>query len=323
MEELFLKLFNMSISAMWLIIAILPLRLLLKKAPKAVHVCLWALVGIRLVFPISLESALSLIPSAETVPPEIMYESAPKIESGIGVLNSAVNPVISETLAPQLGDSVNPMQIITLVAAVIWLCGVAAMLIYALIAYLRLLRAVRVSICARDNIWLCDNVSTPFILGFIRPRIYLPSAISEQNAEHVIAHERAHLRRLDHLWKPLGFLLLSVYWFNPAIWLAYVLLCRDIELACDQRVIRKMEAEEKKGYSEALLAFGSKERLITACPLAFGETGVKNRIKSVFNYKKPTLWIIIVTVILIIATIALFLTNPPSSESSYENKMLK
>ena len=316
MEALFLKLFNMSITASWLVLAVVILRLLLKKAPKAVTVFLWALVGIRLVCPFSFESVLSLIPSAETLPNDILTTKTPAVDSGIPFLNQAVNPIISGSLAPNVGYSVNPMQVVAFIGAVFWLAGIAVMLIYTLISYLKIHRKVREAVPYNENIWVCDRIAAPFILGVFRPKIYLPSAIDKQDEEYVIAHERAHLKRRDHLIKPLGFLLLTVYWFNPVMWIAYILLCRDIELACDERVIKELGEQAKKPYSEALINCSLPRRTVAACPLAFGEVGVKSRIKSVLNYKKPAFWVVIVAIIASIAVAVGFLTNPKSNDLS-------
>ena len=319
MEAVFLKILNMSITASWLVLAVIVSRFLLKKAPKAFSVILWGLVGIRLILPFSLESVLSLVPSAETVPGDIVYSAAPEINSGIAFLNSAVNPLISETLAPNEISSANPMQIITIIASAVWVVGIAAMLLYTVVSFLRFRSKVREAAPFNENIYLCDGIGTPFILGVIRPRIYLPSDIGKADMEYVIAHERAHLKRRDHLWKPLGFLLLAVYWFNPVLWIAYILLCRDIELACDEKVIRDRGVEIKKSYSEALVNCSVPRKMIAACPLAFGEGSVKGRIKSVLNYKKPAFWIIIVGVIACVAVSVCFLTNPTGESEIPEN----
>ena len=310
MEAIFLKMLNMSITASWLVLAIIILRLILKKAPKAISVFMWALVGVRLICPFSFESILSLIPSAETVPQDIIYSETPAIHSGVPIFNSTVNPIISENLAPEVGASVNPMQIIAFVASVVWIAGIVAMVLYTVISYFRIHRKVREAVPYQENIWLCDHIDTPFILGVIRPRIYLPSNMNEQDIEYVIAHEKAHLKRHDHWWKPLGFLLLTVYWFNPILWIAYILLCKDIELACDEKVIKDMGTEIKKPYSEALINCSVPRKMISACPLAFGEVGVKGRVKSVLNYKKPAFWIIAVAVIASVVVAVCFLTNP-------------
>ena len=318
MEALFLNLLNMSITASWLCLAVIILRLLLKKAPKAWNVFLWALVALRLVFPFSAQSILSLIPSTETIPQNITTSPSPTIDSGINAINSAVNPIISQSFAPNPGDSVNPMQVITFAASVIWLIGLCIMLIYSFISYLHLRHKVKVSLQYEKNIFFCDNVDTPFILGVFNPKIYLPSGIDESAMEYVLQHENAHLKRKDHLWKPIGFILLSVYWFNPVLWLAYILLCRDIELACDEKVIKNFDSYEKKGYSEALVECSVHRRKIMACPLAFGEVGVKGRIRSVLNYKKPAFWIILTALILSVVLCVCFLTDPLREEDVNE-----
>lgn len=310
MEAIFLKIFNMSITAGWLALAVILLRFLLKKVPKWLTVLLWGLVGLRLVCPWSLESVFSLIPSAETLPQNITSTQTPQIHSGISYLNSTINPVISETLAPTPEKSVTPMETVMLIAAVVWLCGVALMLLYTAVSFIKIRKSVREAVALRDNIWECDGVSTPFILGIFKPRIYLPSDLSESDFEYVIAHEKAHLKRRDHLIKPLSFLLLSVYWFNPLLWVAYVLLCRDIELACDEKVIKQMGSDSKKPYSTALINCSVSHRSITACPLAFGEVGVKSRIKAVLSYKKPEFWVVIVAVVTSVVVAVCFLTNP-------------
>lgn len=324
MEALFLKLLNMSISASWLVLAVVVLRFALKKAPKSVRCVLWGLVGIRLVWPFSFESVLSLIPSRETVPPEIVYARQPAIDSGVAVIDRVVNPVITSSFAPS-GEitSVNPIQIWLFLGAVIWIVGMAAMVIYALVSYLRLCRKVSASVNARENIWICDYIDTPFILGILKPRIYLPSAMKPESIVHVLAHERAHLKRHDHWWKPLGFLLLTVHWFNPVMWAAYILLCRDIELACDERVIQELNPEKKKAYSEALLSCSVPRRLIAACPLAFGEVGVKERVKSVLNYKKPAFWLMVAALIACVVVAVCFLTDPVEPEPTEPTEIME
>lgn len=310
MENIFLKILNISITASWLVLAVLLMRLLLKKAPKWLSVVMWALVGIRLMLPFSFESALSLIPSIETVPPEIIYEQAPQIHTGFDVINSAVNPVISESFAPAPGASVNPLQVITYLAGWIWVIGMVAMAVYTLISCLRIRRKLREAAPLRENIYLCDRIDTPFIFGLFRPRIYLPSVMAGADIPYVLAHENAHLKRRDHLWKPLGFLLLTVYWFNPLLWLAYILLCRDIEAACDEKVLSSMGDEVKKPYSTALVNCSVPRKMIAACPLAFGEVNVKSRIKNVLSYKKPAFWLLIAAVVVCIVLSVCFLTNP-------------
>ena len=290
MSELFLKVVNMSISAGWLILAVLVCRPVLRKAPKWINVLLWGIVAVRLLLPFSIESALSLIPSAETISPDIMMDPAPSVNTGIPALNSAVNPVITQAFAPpKAAVSINPLQIWIPVFAIVWLAGVAVLFAYTAVSYWRLRRKVDTAVLLQDNIFQSENVFSPFVLGVVRPRIYLPFNMDERDMENVVAHELAHISRRDHWWKPLGFLLLAVYWFNPLMWLAYVLLCRDIELACDEKVIKELGNEQRADYTQALLACSVSRRAIAACPLAFGEVGVKERVKSVLNYRCPTL----------------------------------
>ena len=311
MNELFLKIINMSISASWLILAVLILRLVLKKAPKWVNVLLWGIVAVRLICPLSFESALSLIPSSETIPLDIEMAAKPTIDSGVPAINSVVNPVLSSFAPPQhVLTSANPLQIWIPILNIIWLIGVGALLLYTAVSYWRLCRKVDTAVRYKDNIFQSENVSSPFVLGIIKPRIYLPFNMNGQDLEHVVAHEQAHIRRKDHWWKPLGFLLLTIHWFNPLMWLAYVLLCRDIELACDEKVIKELGNEQRADYMQALVACSVNRRMIAACPLAFGEVGVKERVKSVMNYKKPAFWVIIIAVIICVGVAACFLTNP-------------
>lgn len=310
MGDLFLKTLNMSIAASWLILAVALLRFALKKAPKWIAVLLWGIVALRLAVPFSFESALSLIPSAETFNAHNIQYETPTISSGIPAINNAVNPVLGETFAPNPAGSVNPLYGWTLVVSIIWFIGIAAMLLYAVISYSRVRRIVAERIPYEGNIFLCDHVKSPFILGLARPKIYLPSNMDTTSMEPVIAHEKAHLARRDHWWKPLGFLILAVHWFNPLCWVAYVLLCRDIELACDEKVIRQMDLDGKKHYSTALLECSTGRRLVTICPLAFGEVGVKERVKNVLNYKKPAFWLMVVAVVACAVVTVCFATNP-------------
>lgn len=310
MEPIFLKILNMSITATWLALAVIVLRLLLKKAPKFLTVILWGFVAVRLCFPFSVESVFSLIPSAEPIPESIFFSQAPEVQSGVPAIDIAVNTLPSGPLAPIPEESVNPMQVILFVASVVWAAGIVAMLGYTLFSFLQIRKKVRESVRLKENIWICDSVDTPFILGIFYPQIYLPSAMDEQDMAYVIAHEQAHLKRRDHLWKPFGFLLLSVHWFNPVLWIAYVLLCRDIESACDEKVIQENGTGIKKAYSAALINCSVPRKSISACPLAFGEVAVKERVKGVLNYKKPAFWIILVALILLIITAVCLLTNP-------------
>ena len=310
MSELFLKIVNMSISASWVVVAVLSLRFCLKKAPKWVNVLLWGIVAVRMVFPFSIESVLSLIPSAETISPTIMMEQSPSVQTGVPALNHVINPVISGSFTPAPGASANPLQIWIPVLAGIWLFGIAALFLYSAVSYWRLRRKVCEAVILRGNIYQSVKVCSPFVLGIIRPKIYLPYHMDSREMGHVIAHEQTHICRRDHWWKPLGFLLLTIHWFNPLMWLSYVLLCRDIELACDEKVIGEMGNAQRADYTQALVACSVDRRLIAACPLAFGEIGVKERVKSVMNYKKPAFWIVLASVIVCAVIAVCFLTNP-------------
>ena len=313
MAAVFLKLLNLSISASWLVLAVLVLRLVSKRSPKWMNVLLWGIVALRLVLPFSVESALSLIPSAETVSPAVVqFDPAPTITSGVSIIDNAVNPSLSEHFAAVPTMSVNPLYVWTEIAGWVWLIGLGAMLLYALVSYLRLRRRVSVSLCVRENIYLCDAISSPFILGVVKPRIYLPSGLDEVQRQNVLSHEQAHLARRDHWWKPLGFALLAVYWFNPVLWLAYALLCRDIELACDERVIRTMDESAVKAYSTVLLACSMPRKAVITCPLAFGEVGVKERVRNALHYKKPAFWVVAASVAVCVVVAVCFLTNPPT-----------
>ena len=310
MTDIFLGFLNRSLAAGILILAVVLVRLVFKKAPRWLLCALWALAAVRLVCPVSIESVLSLIPSAEPVQPEIIVSAQPAITSGIPAVDAIVNPPLAAAFTPSPAQSANPLQIWTFLAACVWLAGIAALLLYAAVSALRLRLRVRTAVRLEQNVYQSEFVSSPFILGVIRPRIYLPFGLEAGAQAMVLAHERAHLRRGDQLWKPLGYLILAAYWFNPLCWLAYILFCRDIEAACDEKVVRELGEGCKAAYSRALLACSVPRKLITACPLAFGETGVKSRIKSVLNYKKPAFWLVLAAVLVSAAVAVCFLTDP-------------
>ena len=310
MTDIFLGFLNRSLAAGILILAVVLVRLVFKKAPRWLLCALWALAAVRLVCPVSIESVLSLIPSAEPVQPEIIVSAQPAITSGIPAVDAIVNPPLAAAFTPSPAQSANPLQIWTFLAACVWLAGIAALLLYAAVSALRLRLRVRTAVRLEGKVYQSEFVSSPFILGVIRPRIYLPFGLEAGAQAMVLAHERAHLRRGDQLWKPLGYLILAAYWFNPLCWLAYILFCRDIEAACDEKVVRELGEGCKAAYSRALLACSVPRKLITACPLAFGETGVKSRIKSVLNYKKPTFWLVLAAVLASVAVAVCFLTDP-------------
>ena len=310
MNELFLKILNLSVSASWLILAVLAFRILLKKAPKWVNVLLWGIVAVRLICPFSIESAFSLVPSAEVISPTVLLET-PEIHTGIPAVDAAIDPWIqgaAVTVAPE--KSISTVKLLIRILAGIWAVGAALLLAYTGVSYWRLRRRVDTAVLWKDSVYQSENVDAPFVLGVFRPRIYLPFGMEEQKLFHVVSHEKAHIQRKDHWWKPLGFLLLTVHWMNPLMWVAYVLLCRDIELACDEKVIKKLGSQQRADYTQALVACSINRRRIAACPLAFGEVGVKERVRSVMNYKKPAFWIILLAVIGCAVIAVCFLTNP-------------
>lgn len=309
MAEIFQKALNMSIAAGWLILAVIALRLLLRRAPKRFRLLLWAVVGLRLALPWSIESALSLIPSAQTLPEGIMLERAPVLDTGISALNGAINPGFTAAFTPELGVSANPLQVLLPIAAAFWMLGAAAMLLWALVSWLRLRKRVREAVRLEENVYECE-IASPFVLGLFRPRICLPFSLENGERELVLAHERAHITAGDHIIKPLGWLLLAAHWYNPLVWLAYALFCRDIELACDERVVRGLSLSDRADYSQALLDLSRPRGGVRACPLAFGESSVKGRVKSVLSYKKPAFWLVLLAVVVCVGAAVCFLTDP-------------
>lgn len=309
MAEIFQKALNMSIAAGWLILAVIALRLLLRRAPKRFRLLLWAVVGLRLALPWSIESALSLIPSAQTLPEGIMLERAPVLDTGISALNGAINPGFTAAFTPELGASANPLQVLLPIAAAFWMLGAAAMLLWALVSWLSLRKRVREAVRLEENVYECE-IASPFVLGLFRPRIYLPFSLENGERELVLAHERAHITAGDHIIKPLGWLLLAAHWYNPLVWLAYALFCRDIELACDERVVRGLSLSDRADYSQALLDLSRPRGGVRACPLAFGESSVKGRVKSVLSYKKPAFWLVLLAVVVCVGAAVCFLTDP-------------
>lgn len=316
MSDIFLEILNRSIAAGWLILAVILLRLLFRKVPKWIHCLLWGIVAVRLVCPFSIESAYSLIPSAETVRTGVMeegqiYSQVPELDSHVPVIEHTVNPILRDAFSHEEEESAAPLQVYANIAGIIWCCGMVLLLAYAVITRLRLHFMMREAVCQEGNIYLCDAAASPFVLGMLRPRIYLPSGMDMERVHYVIAHEQAHLKRRDHWWKPLGYLLLAVYWFQPLCWAAYILFCKDIEFACDEKVISKLTFNDKKEYSKALLSCSRQGRMVMACPLAFGEIGVRERIKSVLHYKKAAVWLLAAAIVACVAVGVCFLTNPP------------
>lgn len=313
MYEVFTKLLNMSLTASILVLFVILVRFVLKKAPKKYICILWALVAFRLLCPFSISSAFSaynMLQQNTVSEGRVEYfeyngrTEKPELTFEIPILVNDNYSPDSMTIGVKTSGVYMPLVVN------IWFFSMIVMLAYAAVSYCHLRKEVRASIKKSDDVYVCDEITSPFILGIIRPRIYMPSGISEEVKENVVAHERAHIKRLDHLWKPLGFLLLSVYWFNPLMWVAYVFLCKDIEAACDEEVISQMDREHIASYSEALLVCASQRRMITACPIAFGETDVKGRIKNILSYKKPAFWIICISLLVCVVVAVCFLTNP-------------
>ena len=316
LEELldFSRVLNASIAASWLVLVVLTLRLALKRAPKWIHVALWGLVALRLALPVPIESALSLLPSAETVPQAMLQSQGDQLFQPAH-LALVSNPLYAGSVTLELDRTVGGLQVDMTLLTPIWLAGTALLLLYAAVSYGRLRRRVRTAVPYGDGAYQSEQVRSPFVMGLLRPRIYLPFGMPRQELGYVLAHERAHIRRKDHWWKPLGFLLLAVHWFNPLLWLAYGQLCRDIELACDERVIRDLDNGQKADYTQTLLACSVGRRLVAPCPLAFGEVGVKERVRAVMQYKKPAFWLVALALAACVAAAVFFLTTPPARQT--------
>ena len=322
MNRIFSTLLTMSIGAAWLILIVILLRLLLKQAPKWVNCVLWGFVGLRLVCPFVPESRFSLMPGVFRMQnrygsavdqtfaqsPVVGGNLSQTVTDGAGAAGLTGIPTGAGAVATGFGGGL--FQQILSVGSILWLIGVIVLLGYAVYSYLRVRRQVSEAVWMRENFWVCDQVKSPFILGLFRPKIYLSSGMGEAQLPYVIAHEQAHLKRGDQWWKPLGFVLLMIHWYNPFIWVAYILFCRDLELACDESAVRDLTLEERKSYSYALLSCSMQRRLVTVCPLAFGEVGVKKRVKEVLNYKKPSFWILLAAVVVCVIVAVCFLTNP-------------
>lgn len=316
MDDVFLKLVNLSISASWLILAVLVLRVVLKKAPKWVMPLLWGVVALRLVCLFSIESALSLIPSAETIPSEIVTETREPVLYEQATLDIVTNPTLPSAAEVPVGVSRQQAQVDFNIYSVLWLAGMAALLVHALVSAGKLKRKLATAILLRDNIYESEFVDSPFVFGVVKPNIYLPMHMDEGTAAYVIAHECAHLARRDHWWKVLGYLVLALHWFNPLVWVAYILFCRDIELACDEKVVRGLDGAARADYSQALLSCAAPKRAVAACPLAFGEGNIKTRVKSALHYKKPAFWVAAAAVLAVVIVAVCFLTNPKSERGS-------
>ena len=319
MDKLFITIVNNGLVASWIILAVIVLRKLLNRIPKWVNCLLWGLVAIRLAIPFSIESIFSLIPSAKPVPADIEYAKIPKIDSGMHAVNMVINPVLENHFAVKEIASVNPIQVIIFITSYIWLIGVIGLLIYAFVSFIMLKRQVKNAQAIDKGIFRSGTIDSPFILGFLKPSIYIPDYLDDEAYICVTEHEKAHIKRGDFIWKPFGFLILSVYWFNPLCWFAYIMLCKDIEYACDEKVTKDKDKNWKAKYCQVLLDCSSKRKMIAACPVAFGEVSVKDRIKFVIRYKKPTLGMIVLAFVACIAVGICFLTNPKTTDISDDN----
>ena len=309
MTQVFTQIFNMSVTGSYIVLAVLLLRLALKKAPKWITMLLWGVVGVRLVCPFRFESLLSLLPSVGHIRQEVPGYGH---MSEVSYLNAAILQVNQQAFptAERVGlDRWLP------VFGGVWLVGILIMLTYSVISYLNLWGKVATGVRMEDRIYQSEHVKDPFVLGVLKPKIYLPFGMEENSRSHVIAHEQAHIRRLDHLWKPLGVVILAIHWFNPLIWLSYILFCRDIEFACDEKVIRSLSREARADYSQALLSCSVHKSRVAACPLAFGEVGVKQRIQSVLSYKKPAFWLAITAVVVCLVATVCFFIEPLRAEN--------
>lgn len=297
MDRLFLTILNMSLTGTFVIAAICIARLPLKKAPKIISYCLWAVAGFRLVFPYSIESIFSLIPfKAQTIPPDIAMQPIPRIDSGIPFVNNAVSGILP---AATPAASVNPLQVWTATGAWVWIIGVAVLLIYGLASFFVLKRKMSKAAHIEANLYEAENIKSPFALGFIKPGIYLPAGLSGQEKSYIILHEQTHIKRYDHIVKFAAYFILCLHWFNPFAWVAFRLMGVDMEMSCDERVLKEMGGETKKNYSLTLLSLATERRIFSGSPLAFGEGGIKERIKNILNFKKPSRVTIIVAVALV------------------------
>lgn len=320
MGNIFLRLLNMSVTAGWFILAVICIRQLFRKIPKWIICLLWGAAAVRLICPFSIESRLSILSNAEPIKSSTIVEGEvqkyiPSIDSHLTVVKNTINPMLAETFAYHESESAAPFQSVIYIASILWICGAILLMIYALCNTIKLHRLVNESVCVRDHIFICDAVNSSFILGIFKPRIYLSSALCEDEVNYIIAHESAHLKRKDHWWKLLGYLLLCVYWFHPLCHAAYALFCKDIELACDEKTVKNMSFHEKKEYSKVLLSFADRKNRMIAYPLAFSGAEIKERVKSVLHYKKPSLWILTASAAVCITLTVCFLTNPiPSGQ---------
>lgn len=311
MDSLFITILNNAIVASWLIAAIILLRLVFKKVPKWVHCMLWILVAVKLLLPINIETPFGFLPKTKPIPENITVAEVPTVDTGISGIDESINFTLAKNMSRDNIEyvTVTPMGVYMYIASLIWLTGIIIMLAYFIISFLVIRHKVSASIRTASNIYECDEIVSPFILGLISPKIYLPSGLDARVKECVIAHENVHISRRDYLWKPLGFVILAIYWFNPLCWISYILLCRDIEYACDEKTTKDKEDSWRADYCQALLDCSVQKKMITACPVAFGEVSVKNRIKKVLDYKKPAFWFVAIAIVACLCIAVCFMTS--------------
>ncbi len=318
MDNLFVQVLNMSITASYVIVFVIIARMLLKKVPKIFSYVLWFAVLFRLISPFSVESIFSLIPArTQTLTNDIMYSQTPQINSGITVVDQAVNN--SMIPAPVAEASVNPMQIWFTLGETIWIFGFAVLFLYSIFTAIKLYIRLKFAKPIFDNVYEMNGISTPFIFGVLKPKIYLPIGLSENEKSYIIKHEKTHLKRFDHLIKPFAFFVVCVHWFNPLVWVAFYLMCEDMEMSCDESVIKEMGSEIKKDYSRSLLSLSTGRRIIIGSPLAFGENNTKGRIINILNYKRPGFWVVGVLVIAVVIVSIGLMSNPQKEQLTVED----
>lgn len=316
MITIFSKLLSMSIAASIMILAVIIIRLTLKKAPRWTVLVLWLFVGLRLICPLSFDNPYSLQPKFEETEYSVVMPDGTFEEI---TLPSLPAPSINDSNDTYVASRLEKPSLYV-VFSTVWLIGFGLMLLYEIISYIRLKRMTREAVKS-DGVYLVDNIQAPFVLGLIRPRIFVPKSCDSETLKYVVKHEKMHIARLDNLWKPLGFVILSLHWFNPLVWVAFVLFCRDIEVACDESAINTMEGTERAFYAQALLDCSTGKSFVSACPIAFGEIGVKERIKAVLKYKKPTVWITVIAVILCIGVVFFLMTDRKEDDELPEDEI--
>ena len=323
MDKLFLHVLNMSVTASYVILFVILARIFLKKVPKIFSYALWSVVLFRLVCPFSFESIFSLLPLKTQAVTQNVLSSSAKIDSGITAIDQVINRTFPVSTVQAVGA--NSFQTWLVFDKILWLLGILILLMYSIFTYIKLSRKLKSGTLVCDNIYQVNNIKTPFVFGLIRPKIYLPTNLSELEQSYIVKHEQTHIKRLDHIIKPFAFLVLCIHWFNPLVWISFFLMSEDMELSCDESVIKQMGNSIKKDYSTSLLSLSTGRRIIGGCPLAFGENNTKGRIMNILNYKKPKFWIVFVTVIAL-ASISLGLMSNPQSENltieAYANQFI-